>query len=189
MRWERLEALVAAVAVEAQVVRCRSLSGRSPSCQPRPCSRPPAQRSRWSSGFTRARRVSRRSSSRHGTKPPVTRRWPPVWRGRRSANPGRTADTQGLHGPRSVEKARRRCPAAAPSERVLPRVPGGQALAPSGRLWSTGALAAPLGRFLAAGSPRGKTAPNPPLQTLFLYSGEAQVRCLDFVSLASVSLV
>ncbi len=137
MRWERLEALVAAVAVDAQVVRCRSLSGRSPSCQPRPCSRPPAQRSRWSSGFTRARRVSRRSSSRRGTKPPVTRRWPPVWRGRRSATPGRTADTQGLHGPRSVEKARRRCPAAAPSERVLPRVPGGQALAPDSYTYLT----------------------------------------------------
>ena len=36
--WERLEAPVAASAAEAQVVRCRSLSGRSPSCQPRPCS-------------------------------------------------------------------------------------------------------------------------------------------------------
>ena len=59
--------------------------------------------------------------------------------------------------------AGRRCPAAAPSERVLPRVPGGQALAPSGRPWSTGTLAAPLARFLAAGSPRGKTALTPPL--------------------------
>ena len=65
--------------------------------------------------------------------------------------------------PAPRRESRRRCPAAAPSERVLPRVPGGQALAPSGRPWSTGTLAAPLARFLAAGSPRGKTALTPPL--------------------------
>ena len=84
-----VEAPVAASAAEAQAVRCRSLSGQSPSCQPRPCSvRPPSVVVGAPASPVRGvSRVSRRSSSRRGTQPPVTRRWPAVWRGRRLGHP------------------------------------------------------------------------------------------------------
>jgi hypothetical protein len=58
--------------------------------------------------------------------------------------------------------------------------PGGQALAPSGRLWSTGTLAASLARFLAPGGPRGKTAPDPRSKRSFCTA--AKLKSGDFTS-------
>ena len=100
--WERLEAPVAASAAEAQVVRCRSLSGRSPSCQPRPCSVRPL------SVVVGAPASPVRGVSRGAVHRAAARNRPSPSDGRRcgaaggSATPGRTADTQGLHGPREA---------------------------------------------------------------------------------------